>query len=83
MSDDDPRKQTIEKEDRLTELSCQGGCGTKSLFHAYVVAFTCARCVHTKQNVADTGRADLRRIWNISRHQRRRMQGMSRSKQGR
>jgi len=83
VSDDDPREQTIEENDRLIELSCQGGCGTKSLFRAYVVGFTCATCVHKQKNIADTGQADLRRIWNISRHQRRRMQGMSRSRQGR
>lgn len=83
MSDDDPRKQTIERGDRLTELSCQGGCGTTSLFRAYVVAFTCSACTHKAKNIADTGSADRRRVWNISRHTRRRMQGMSRSKQGR
>lgn len=83
MSDDDPRKRPIEKTDRLIELSCQGGCGTKSLFRAYVVAFTCATCTHKQKNIADTGQADRRRVWNISRHARRRLQGMSHSRQGR
>lgn len=83
MSDDDPRKQAIEEKVVLTELSCQGGCGTKSLFRAYVVAFTCDRCTHRLKNIEDTGQADRRRVWNISRHTRRRLQGMSRSRQGR
>jgi hypothetical protein len=83
VSDDDPRKQTIEREPALSELICQGGCGTKSLFRAYVVSFTCATCVHKQKNIADTGSADRRRVWNISRHDRRRMQGMSHSRQGR
>jgi len=72
-----------EGNDRLSELSCQGGCGVKSLFRAYVVSFTCATCTHKQKNIADTGSADRRRVWNISRHERRRMAGMSRSRQGR
>ena len=81
--EEDPRKRTVEERSVLTELTCQGGCGTKSLFRAYVVAFTCAACTHKLKNIADTGTASRRRVWNITRHQRRRMQGMSRSRQGR
>lgn len=73
----------MSSEDALTELTCQGGCGTKSLFRAYVVSYTCASCTQKKKNIEDTGQADLRRVWMISRHTRRRMQGMSRSRQGR